>query len=62
MATSLAASSATPAMTKTSWVAVPTVMSTTMLAVACAPGNAALMRKPGADDVAADARDRQERR
>ena len=33
-----AASNATPAMTKTSWVAAPTVMSTTMLAVACAPG------------------------
>ena len=32
-----AASNTTPAMTKTSWVAVPTVMSTTMLAVACAP-------------------------
>ena len=32
-----AASSPTPTRTKTSWVAEPTVMSTTMLAVACAP-------------------------
>ena len=32
-----AASSTTPAMTNTAWVAEPTVMSTTMVAVACAP-------------------------